>query len=145
MSEKTEAVNHPKHYNNHPSGIECIEITRHMNFCLGNAFKYVFRHRYKNKPLEDLNKALWYLKDWIARSNFTIINLDKHGECFLDTYAYVCHNLDRICQAEPCEYTANTLRCIWKLQSCSTRVRQEVFEKSTRNISQLILNLEKSA
>ena len=36
-------VNHPKHYTNHPSGIECIEITQHHDFCIGNAIKYLWR------------------------------------------------------------------------------------------------------
>ena len=36
-------VNHPRHYTSHPSGIEVIQITEHMNFCLGNAVKYILR------------------------------------------------------------------------------------------------------
>jgi hypothetical protein len=59
-------VNYPKHYTNHPSGIECIKITEHMNFCLGNVIKYVFRHDSKN-GIEDLKKASWYLQREIAR------------------------------------------------------------------------------
>lgn len=39
----SDPVDHPEHYTSHPSGIECIEITKHMNFCLGNAMKYIFR------------------------------------------------------------------------------------------------------
>lgn len=59
-------VNHPKHYMEGfaPVNIECIDITRHMDFCLGNAFKYVWRAGKKGgkkKALEDLDKALWYL------------------------------------------------------------------------------------
>ena len=38
----TDNINHPQHYQ-HPSGIECIDITEHMNFCLGNAIKYIWR------------------------------------------------------------------------------------------------------
>lgn len=53
-------VNHPNHYTSHPSGVECIELTEDMNFCLGNAFKYVWRHSLKNGR-EDLEKAIWYL------------------------------------------------------------------------------------
>ena len=34
-----DAVNHPAHYTGHPSGIECIQVTEHMNFCVGNAVK----------------------------------------------------------------------------------------------------------
>ncbi len=54
-------VNNPVHYNSHPSGVECIEITEHMNFCLGNAMKYIWRAALKGKGVEDLDKAIWYL------------------------------------------------------------------------------------
>jgi hypothetical protein len=60
-------VNHPKHYTSHPSGVECIEITEHMNFNLGNATKYVWRSSLKGKDVEDLKKAIWYLEREIAR------------------------------------------------------------------------------
>lgn len=54
-------VNSPKHYMSHPSGIECIEITKHMGFCLGNAVKYIWRADLKHNAIEDLKKARWYL------------------------------------------------------------------------------------
>lgn len=60
-------VNHPRHYTIHPSGIETIEITEHMNFCLGNVIKYVMRAPYKGKQIEDLEKAAWYLNREINR------------------------------------------------------------------------------
>lgn len=60
-------VNNPSHYNSHPSGIECIEITEHMNFCLGNAVKYIWRASLKGKQLEDLMKAKWYVDREIQR------------------------------------------------------------------------------
>ena len=60
-------VNHPKHYTNHPSGVECIQITRHMGFNLGNAIKYIWRADLKNDAIEDLEKAVWYLKDEIEK------------------------------------------------------------------------------
>ena len=73
-------VNHPAHYNTDKSGVECIEITRHMDFNLGNAFKYIFRAGQKvdakngenedlveyfrvESEIKDLSKAIWYLKD----------------------------------------------------------------------------------
>ena len=49
-----DSVNHPPHYNTHPSGIECIEITRHMNFNLGNVVKYIWRADDKDDPVENL-------------------------------------------------------------------------------------------
>lgn len=59
-------VNHPQHYNAHPSGVECITVTEHMNFCLGNAVKYIWRADLKNGT-EDLEKAVWYLQREIQR------------------------------------------------------------------------------
>lgn len=59
-------VNHPTHYTNHPSGIECIQITRHMGFNLGNAMKYIWRADLKN-GVEDLEKAIWYLRDELKK------------------------------------------------------------------------------
>jgi hypothetical protein len=57
----SDPVNHPAHYTGHPSGIECIQITEHMGFNLGNAIKYIWRADLKNDAIEDLKKARWYL------------------------------------------------------------------------------------
>lgn len=70
-----DSVNHPKHYTSHPSGIECIEITRHYCFSIGNAIKYLWRAGLKKemgledveKEIEDLNKAIWYINDRIKQ------------------------------------------------------------------------------
>lgn len=59
-------VNHPAHYTSHPSGVECIDIVEHMNFCLGNAMKYIWRAALKG-GLEDIRKARWYIDREIAR------------------------------------------------------------------------------
>ena len=59
----TDPVNHPAHYTVHPSGIECIQVTEHMSFNLGNAVKYVWRAGLKSdNPDQDLAKAIWYLE-----------------------------------------------------------------------------------
>lgn len=60
-------VNYPPHYKNHPSGVECITVTEHMNFNLGNAMKYIWRCDEKNTPIQDLEKAEWYLKREITK------------------------------------------------------------------------------
>ena len=61
-------INHPAHYTAHPSGVECIEITEHMGFCLGNATKYIWRAGLKtDNPIEDLKKARWYIDREISR------------------------------------------------------------------------------
>jgi len=56
-------VNHPTHYTSHPSGIECIRVTEHFNFCIGNAIKYLWRNGLKdgNSNVQDLKKAVWYI------------------------------------------------------------------------------------
>jgi hypothetical protein len=60
-------VNHPAHYTEHPSGVECIQITEHMNFCLGNAIKYIWRAELKGRTIEDLEKAIFYVQREINR------------------------------------------------------------------------------
>lgn len=69
MQPAEDNVNHPSHYTSHPSGVECIEITEHYDFCVGNAIKYLWRAGLKqdadktelDKELEDLQKAKWYI------------------------------------------------------------------------------------
>lgn len=69
-----ENVNHPAHYNQHPAGIECIEIIRHYTFDIANAIKYLWRAGLKTemsmsdaeKEIEDLYKALWYIADYLT-------------------------------------------------------------------------------
>jgi len=62
-------VNHPKHYTSDPSGVECLEVTRHRNFNIGNAIKYLWRAGLKDekKTIEDLKKAIFYISDEINR------------------------------------------------------------------------------
>ena len=65
-----EQVDHPAHYNAHPSGVECIDVVEHMTFCVGNAVKYCWRAGLKvaagemteEARLRDLQKAAWYLR-----------------------------------------------------------------------------------
>lgn len=68
-------VDHPSHYTwlKNKCGIEVIDIARHMDFCLGNAIKYILRAGHKSdssmddkeKEIEDLRKAIWYINDKI--------------------------------------------------------------------------------
>ena len=57
----------PNHYRSHVSGVECIQITEHMNFCRGNAIKYIWRAGEKGCEIEDLQKAKWYIDREIKR------------------------------------------------------------------------------
>lgn len=79
----TDNVNHPSHYTwlKELCGIEVIDITRHMDFCLGNAIKYILRagHKHdaslsdKQKEIEDLKKAIFYINDKIAQIDKTLL------------------------------------------------------------------------
>ena len=72
LREINDLVNHPPHYTAHPSGVECIQVTEHMNFCLGNAVKYIWRADLKNDAIEDLKKAVWYVNREIERREKTL-------------------------------------------------------------------------
>lgn len=73
INSSEDRVGHPSHYTSHPSGVECIDITRHYCFDIGNAIKYLWRAGLKkeegisdrDKEIEDLEKAVWYIKDHI--------------------------------------------------------------------------------
>lgn len=72
VKEEDDVVNKPPHYTEHPSGIECIQVTEHMGFNLGNAIKYIWRCDLKKDAIEDLKKAKWYIEreiDKRARNN----------------------------------------------------------------------------
>lgn len=60
-------VNKPPHYRKHPSGVECIQVTEHMNFNIGNAMKYLWRAGEKGNMIEDLKKARWYVDREVGR------------------------------------------------------------------------------
>ena len=60
-------VSRPMHYASHPSGVECIQVTEHMNFCIGNAIKYLWRAGLKGDAIQDLEKARFYIDREIQR------------------------------------------------------------------------------
>lgn len=75
-------VNHPAHYTSSQARcecgatIECIQITEHMQFNLGNCLKYIWRADLKNDAIEDLRKAAWYLNREISRRELGQVMLD---------------------------------------------------------------------
>ena len=75
---KDDAVNHPSHYTAHPSGVECITVTEHFNFNVGNAIKYLWRADHK-AGLEDLKKAEWYVAREIKRRSGKRVTIDLGG------------------------------------------------------------------
>ncbi len=70
-------IDHPPHYTRHPSGIECIEITEHMGFNLGNAIKYLWRADLKGAAVDDLKKAQWYIARELQKREKPIFRLEQ--------------------------------------------------------------------
>lgn len=100
------SATNPEHYRRHPSGVECIEITEHFGFCLGNAIKYIWRADHKG-GCEDLAKAIWYLEREIAR---------RRGEaaaaaCEMQEVAAGVWSCDR-CGVEMTDRSALIRRCL---------------------------------
>jgi hypothetical protein len=78
--DSADAVNHPRHYTAHPSGVECIDVVEHFNFNLGNVIKYIWRAGLKGGGLlEDLKKARWCLDREIGR-------LERHADAIAKHY-----------------------------------------------------------
>lgn len=94
-----EEVNEPKHYRSHESGIEAIEVTRWLQFDLGNCWKYCMRYRDKGTPKKDLMKAKWYIEDF--REHF----IDYNNESmFIHRISEdIIEKMCKITEAEPNE------------------------------------------
>ena len=117
-----EHVNHPKHYNQHPAGIECIDIIRHYTCDIANAIKYLWRAGLKaemgmkdaEKEIEDLNKALWYIEDYRKSFNkgqaaMFLRNAD-YQDAFMEMTGYT---IKMVCQPypEPVKVALDHLLC----------------------------------
>lgn len=74
-TQKFDVVNKAEHYNVHPSGIEAIHIVRCLNFCVGNAVKYVMRRGLK-EPVRSLKSAEFYLLDQMKRPHQALLHPD---------------------------------------------------------------------
>lgn len=72
-------VHHPTHYTSHPSGVECIQVVEHMPFNVGNAIKYLWRADLKKNPIQDLEKAAWYIQREIERRKKEAVALLSAG------------------------------------------------------------------
>lgn len=116
-----EMVDHPAHYNLHPSGVEAIEVIRSMCFNIGNSFKYVYRRNQKNNTRQDIKKAIWYVEDEINRrkkANYTFIEkfmyvaqMIVRRDVFIDHYNR-SNLIIKISKAEPNKMVANIYKLL---------------------------------
>lgn len=107
--EEFDNVNHPSHYVSHPSGVETINITREFEFALGNAWKYLMRFRYKGKPKEDLEKAVWYMNDYMSHRDLYAEFSVKHDLCKTEE---LINNARKVIAAEKIPEVKHTMRAI---------------------------------
>lgn len=152
-----ESVNHPKHYNQHPNGIECIDVIRHYTCDIANALKYLWRAGLKpelgkadaDKEIEDLKKALWYIEDYRvkipqlllghfksrARMQQIVIEVTGHA---IDEIAY-CGYEDHVADA------IGHLLCVGIIRKGEVRVSEcwEIdIREATKAIQYRILDIE---
>jgi len=86
MNKQIDPINHPVHYNSGKAicecgrKIECIDVTRHMDFNLGNSVKYIWRSEYKNGA-EDIKKAIWYLNDYLTKLSTDTVEKSVSKSC----------------------------------------------------------------
>lgn len=107
--EEFDNVNHPSHYVSHPSGVETINITREFEFALGNAWKYLMRFRYKGKPKEDLEKAVWYMTDYVYHRDLYAEFSVKLGN---EKTEYLINNARKVIAAEKIPEVKHAMRAI---------------------------------
>lgn len=107
--EEFDNVNHPSHYVSHPSGVETINITREFEFALGNAWKYLMRFRYKGKPKEDLEKAVWYMNDYMNHRDLYAEFSVKLGN---ETTENLINNARKVIAAEKIPEVKHAMRAI---------------------------------
>lgn len=127
-------IAHPSHYNEHPSGIEVIDIARWMTFNLGSAFKYVLRRGQKIEPgltlhemiVKDLKKATWYIDDEL-KNNVPSAPLPLTVYPLMKRMALTDHNLDAS------EFITN-------LRDYHLRSNITLLHECNRNIKNLLTN-----
>lgn len=88
------AVEHPAHYNLHPSNVEAIEVIEYLTGNMFNTVKYVWRADHKGKVIEDIQKSLWYIKRELGRHITELPTIPQY--VFDKTNAYVAAEPDKL-------------------------------------------------
>ena len=152
-----EQVNHPKHYNQHPAGIECIDIIRHYTCDIANALKYLWRAGLKpemgkedaEKEIEDLKKALWYIEDYKGHLKPTMQKLTQTATICKRIEQTTWHPLHEIVNGYE-DNIATALGCllmnglIWNGKELCHELWMSDIDEATKAIQQRILYIEQS-
>jgi len=113
--QEQELINHPQHYTSHKSGIECIDFIDSMNFPLGSASKYLWRRDYKDKLIQDIDKAIWYMEyELEKRKKYIFRDFDFPNPMKILTFFKRKKMVTRIKQTEDDPYIATAFSCLNK-------------------------------
>lgn len=130
-------VNMPKHYRSHESGIEAIEITRWLQFDLGNCWKYCMRYRDKGTPKKDLMKAIWYIND------FRKFFIDYNNE---STFIHripedIISKMIAVTEAEPREEIKRMFELLTMITTQNCIMDSKLFDTTVYELEQFVNNL----
>lgn len=149
-------VEHPVYYNRQ-DGIECIDVIRHYVCDIANALKYLWRAGLKTemgipnkeKEIEDLNKALWYINDYIQKDMALYSHSVSHERISAIIKVHIGHYIEQI--VEP--YEENVKSAMFSLLHvglvsygrayCITFYEQEI-KNAQKHIEERIHELEES-
>ena len=149
---QTDNVNHPAHYNSRTDGIECIDIIRHYTYDIGCAVKYLWRAGLKSeqglsdreKKLEDLHKALWYVNDYRINGTKPRVLTPNIDAQFTRMTG---HKVRDVCNYYP-GYLGNAiadLLCVGLIvdgETCAGVCWRELLDLATENIEKHIREIE---
>ena len=138
---KNDPVNNPKHYADGCS-VECIDMMQTaigwdgvIYFCLGNAYKYLWRHQLKNNPEEDLAKAQWYIDRAIVMAQDDpdsygyLLSMAEPLMQLIETYTILYQSKKALHKDEP-----DSLRYIMKAITNEKEVAPEIFEQFLNDV-----------
>lgn len=123
-------VDHPPHYNLHPSGLECIDVAESWGFNLGNALKYLWRAGYKGAAKEDFEKALWYIsREVTRRRGLRDDPLKENADLGLAKF---------VVTKEPNPLVAEAIHALWGAVASNSKTSISELEEAKRRIATLI-------
>ena len=131
-------VNEPKHYRSHESGIEAIEVTRWLQFDLGNCWKYCMRYRDKGTPKKDLKKALWYINDF---HNY-FIDYNNDSTFIHKVPEDVIEKMCKIIEAEPNKVIKQMLDMVLQIVTQNGILKPTDYEFAVHELEQFAETLE---
>jgi len=116
-------IQRAKHYNNHPSGVECGEISWEMTATLCQAFQYGWRYYEKGDPAKDLRKMLFYVRREQKAPTFFLLDSPGYRHHFREVMATRKHVFSR--PSPWCESVRHAMAAICDYHCAETQLERE--------------------